>query len=218
MRYLLLALTTLFAIDVSSAHADQIPIFHVTDATMFMRPNVSGDNISFEFTGPGVDISGTGGMGCFAWCSGAPIPLGTGTGLSPISITNFDRALVGGIIYEPNTEIAVSIPSFFDDSGGLSPIATGFVGMGPTFTAFRMTMPTNGSWDLNFAPATDENGNAAVRFVNGTFSASAAAPTPEPGTFGLMLAGSAGAAWISRRRRQSRNAWRARIGSIPEFL
>jgi PEP-CTERM motif-containing protein len=203
MRYLLLVLTTLFAIDVSSARADPIATFHVTDATMFMRPNVSGDNISFEFTGPGVDISGTGGMGCFAWCSGAPIPLGAGIGLTLISIANFDRALVGGINYDPNTEIGVSIPSFFDDSGGLSPITTGFVGMGPTFTAFRMTMPTNGSWDLNFVPATDENGNAAERFVNGTFSASAAAPTPEPGTLTLMLTGSAGAAWISRRRRQS---------------
>ena len=205
MRYLLLVLTTLLAIDVSSARADPIPTFHVTDATMFMRPNVSGDNLSFEFTGSGVDISGTGGMGCFAWCSGAPIPLGAGTGLTQIFIANFDRALVGGVIYEPNTEIAVSIPSFFDDSGGLSPIASGFVGMGPTFTAFRMTMPTNGSWNLNFAAATDENGNAAMRFVNGTFSASAPAPTPEPGTLALMLAG-AGAAWISRRRRQSRNA------------
>jgi len=206
MRYLLLALTTLFAIDVSSARADSIAIFHVTEATMFMRPNVSGDNISFDFTGPGVDISGTGGMGCFAWCSGAPIPLGAGIGLTPISIANFDRALVGGVNYDPNTEIGVSIPSFFDDSGGLSPIATGFVGMGPTFTAFRMMMPTNGTWHLNFAPATDENGNAAVRFVNGTFSASAPAPTPEPGTLTLMLTGSAGAAWISRRRRRSLNA------------
>jgi hypothetical protein len=98
------------------------------------------------------------------------------------------------------------MPSFFDDSGGLSPIATGFVGMGPTFTAFRMTMPTNGSWSLTFAAATDQNGNAAVRFVNGTFSASAPEPTPEPGTLGLMLAGSAGAAWISRRRRRQSNA------------
>jgi hypothetical protein len=205
MRYLLLVLATLLVIHVSSARADPIPIFHVTNATMFMRPNVSGDNISFEFTGPGVAISGTGGMGCFAWCSGAPIPVGTGTGLTPIFIANFDRALVGGLSYEPNTEIAVSIPSFFDHSGGLSPFANGFVGMGPTFTAFRMTMPTNGSWSLNFVPATDENGDAAVRFVNATFSASAPAPTPEPGTFALMLAG-AGAAWISRRRRQSRNS------------
>jgi hypothetical protein len=101
MRYLLLVLTTLFAFDVSSARADPIPIFHVTAATMAMRPNVSGDNISFEFTGPGVDIRGTGGMGCFAWCSGAPIPLGTSTRLTPISIANFDRAIVGGVIYAP---------------------------------------------------------------------------------------------------------------------
>ena len=41
--------------------------------------------------------------------------------------------------------------------------------------------------------------------VSGTFEASVPAPTPEPGTFALVLAGSAGAAWI-RRRRQSRSA------------
>ena len=205
MKYLLLVLTTLFAMNVPAAHADPIPLFHVTNATMFMRPNVSGDHISFEFTGPGVDISGTGGMGCFQWCSGAPIAPGAGTPLSQIFITNFSRALVGGILYDPNTEIGVSVPSFFDGAGGLSPIASGFVGSGPTFTPFQITMPTNGTWNLVFAAATDENGNAAVRFVDGSFSASAPVPTPEPGTLALVLAGSAGAAGI-RRRRQSRSA------------
>jgi hypothetical protein len=65
-----------------------------------------------------------------------------------------------------------------------------------------MTMPTNGSWSLNFVPTTDENGNSAMAFVNGTFSASEMVPTPEPGTLGLMLVGSAGI-WITRRRRES---------------
>jgi len=201
INYLLVA-TTLFALNVSSARADPIQTFHVTNAEMFMRPNVTGDHISFEFTGPGVDIRGTGGMACFTWCSGAPIPLGTGTPLTSIFVTNFNRALVGGITYEPNTEIGVSVPSFFNNSGGLSPIATGFVGRGPTFAEFLMTMPTNGRWNLVFAPATDQNGNASVRFVSGTFSASEPLPTPEPGTFALVLAGSASAAWIRRRRRQ----------------
>ena len=221
MKYLLLALTTVLAMDVSAARADPIATFHVTEATMFMRPNVAGGNISFQFTGPGVLISGTGGMGCFAWCSGALIPPGAATPLTPISIVNFNQALVGGIVYEPNTEIAVSVPSFFDDSGGLSPIASGFVGTGPTFTAFQMTMPTNGRWDLIFAPAMDRNGNAALRFVNGTFSASAPAPspTPEPGTLSLMLAGAAGTAWIGRRRRRqvSAHGTQPALGSDSTF-
>ncbi len=204
MKHLLLVLTTLFVMGVSSARADPIAIFHVTNATMVMRPNVSGDHITFQFTGPGLDISGTGGMVCFEWCSGAPVPLTTATRLGPIFISNFRRVLVGGIVYDPNSEIGVST-SFFNASGGLNPLATGFVGSGPTFSLFEMTMPTNGGWSLSFAAATDHSGNAAMRFVSGTFSAFGAppAPTPEPGTFALVLAGSAGAAWIRRRRRQS---------------
>jgi hypothetical protein len=97
-------------------------------------------------------------------------------------------------------------PGFFDESGGLNPIATGFFGSGATFSFFRMLMPTNGGWILNFEPALDENGNPARRFVNGTFSASAPTPTPEPATFGLVLAGSAAIGWITRRRRKFRNA------------
>ena len=81
----------------------------------------------------------------------------------------------------------------------------GFVGSGPTFTEVRMTMPTNGSWSLNVAPATDENGNSTMTFVNGTFSASELALRPEPGTFGPMLVGSA-SMWMTRRRRKSRDA------------
>jgi len=201
MTFLLLLLAALLVLDVPSAHAEPIPIFQVTDATMFMRPNVAGDNISFAFTGPGVDVRGVGGMGCFAWCSGAPVPPGVGFDLTQIFISNFATAIVGGVAYDPNTEIGVSSPSFFDAAGGLNPIAMGFIGSGPTFSEFRMTLPTNGGWTLNFAPATDQNGNSTVAFVNGTFSASAPSPTPEPGTLGLMLVASVGAGWIIRRRR-----------------
>ena len=206
MKYLPLVLAALLTMDVSPARAEPISIFHVTTATMSMRPNVSGSHISFQFTGPGLDISGTGGMPCFEWCSGAPIPLTAGTRLGPIFISNFRRVVMGGIVYEPNSEISVST-SFFNNSGGLNPIATGFVGRGPTFSLFEMSMPTHGRWSFTFAPATDQNGNATSRFVSGTFSTSADVPmpTPEPGTFTLVLAGSAGAAWI-RRRRHSRSA------------
>ena len=173
-------LATLFALDVSSAHADPIPTYHVMDATMFMGPNLAGDNISFTFTGAGVDIRRIGGMGCFTWCMGSPIPPGIDITLTQIFIANFNKAVVGGVTQEPTTDIGVTGPSFFNDSGGLNPIAMGFVGSGPTFTEFRMTMPTNGSWSLNFAPATDENGNSTMAFVNGTCSASEMALTPDP--------------------------------------
>jgi hypothetical protein len=198
MPYVLLVLVTLFALDVSPARADPIATFPVMDATMFMTPNVVGDNISFTFTGPGMDVRGIGGMACFAWCTGNPIPPGVDTNLTQIFISNFTKAVLGGVTYDPSTEIGVSSPTFFNDSGGLNPIAMGFVGSGPTFAEFQMIMPTNGSWSLNFAPATDEHGNATTRFVNGTFSAS----TPDPGTAVLMLVGSAGL-WITRRRTQS---------------
>jgi hypothetical protein len=206
-KFPLLMLAALFVIGASSAQADPIPTFDITDAMMFMRPNVAGDHVSFEFTGPGVDIRGVGGMdNCFSWCSGDPIPPGTSVQLNHISVTNFTMAVVGGVAHDPNFEFGVTFPGFFNDSGGLNPLVAGFVGSGETFSEFRMTLPTNGRWNLNFAPAVDENGHATTRFVNGTFSATAPAPTPEPATFALMLVGSAAAGWMTRRRRTSRDA------------
>jgi hypothetical protein len=202
MRYVLLVLATLFAIDVSSARAEPLAIFQVTDATMFMGPNGGGgDNVRFTFTGPGLEIKGFGGMACFSWCSGAAVPLDTPTELTQIFLGNFSKAVLGGVAYNPE-DLSVFPPGFFDESGGLNSMPTGFFGSGETFSFFRMLMP-NGGWSLNFKPALDENGNPARRFVNGTFSAPPPTPTPEPGTFGLLLAGSAGIKWITRRRRHS---------------
>jgi hypothetical protein len=207
MRYVLLAMATLFVLGGSSAHAVPIPTYDVTDATMLMGPNAgAGDNIRFTFTGSGVDINGFGGMGCFSWCSGSPIPPGVDINLTQIFVGDYDRAVVGGVTYNPHTEFGASSPGFFNDSGGLNPIVMGQVGSGPTFSEFRMTMPTNGTWSLNFVPVTDVNGNATVRFVDGTFSASALAPTPEPGTLGLILVATAGM-WIMSRRRSPRDAY-----------
>jgi len=205
MTYLVLVLATVLAIDVSSVRADPISTFRVMDATMIMHPNIggTGDHLTFAFTAPGMDISGFGGMeNCFAWCTGDPIAPGVGITLTRIVVSNYTRTVLGGVTYDPSTEFSVSSPFFFNDTGGLNPTAMGFVGSGPTFAEFRMTLPTNGSWNLNFAQATDENGNATTRFVGGTFAASAMAQTPDPGTLGLMLIGSAGL-WIVGVRRKS---------------
>src|SRR5690349_3948273 len=119
MRYLVLVLGALFAFDVSPARADLI--FGVVDsATMVMGPNVGGgDNIFFKLTGTGLEIDGIGGMACFDWCSGGPIPPGIPISLSRIFISNFTSAVVGGVAYDPNSEIGLShSSSFFDDAGG----------------------------------------------------------------------------------------------------
>jgi hypothetical protein len=205
VRYLLLILAALFAFDASPAHADPI-LATVGSATMFMGPNVAGDNISFTFTGMGVDIEGIGGMACFDWCSGGPISPGTPVNLTQIFISTFTRAVVGGVSYDPTSEFGVLAgSSFFDDAGGLNGTVRGFVGEGATFNEFLISMPTGGGWTLHFTPARDEQGNATQAFVNGTFAAEAATPTPEPGTLGLMLLASAGF-WITARRRTLRGA------------
>ena len=108
--------------------------------------------------------------------------------------------------------LAQDASGFFDEWGGLHSIATGYFGSGETFLFFQMLMP-GGDWSLNFEPVLDENGNPARRFVSGSFSGSAPeppTPTPEPGTFGTLLAGSAAIKWITRRRRKFRDAWPAR--------
>ena len=202
MRYLLLFLPALFAFEASPAHADPISVA-VNNATMFMVPNFGGgDNISFKFTGIGVDIEGIGGMACFDWCTGRPIPPGTPISLTQIFVSNFSSAVVGGVAYDPNSDIGLISSSFFDDAGGLNASVMGFVGEGPTFKIFLMSMPSGGSWTLNFRPATDEQGNNTEAFVHGTFVAGTTTPTPEPGTLGLLLLGSIGI-WITARRSSS---------------
>jgi len=203
MRDVLLVLATVFAVGVSSARAAPIPLFQVTNATMVMRPNQGDGNLRFTFLGPGLDIEGFGGMACSSWCSGAPIPVDAPTNTSQIFVGNFTKVVLGGVAFTAD-ELIMTDPPFFDESGGLNPVAMGFFGSGPTFSEFRMLLPVAG-WDLNFEPAQDENGNPARRFVGGTFSASAPpipTPTPEPGTFALLLAGSTAMGWIVRRHRK----------------
>lgn len=199
MRYLHLATAILCAVTVQSAHADPIPTFHATQAKMVMGPNTgSGENVLFSLTGPGVDIAGIGGMGCFDWCTGQPIPVDTFPSMSQIFISTFTSAVLGGVTYSP-TDLGFNDPPLFNDSGGLNMSSSGFVGEGPTFTQFNLTSP-NTSWVLNFGPTTDQEGNPAMFFKNGTFSATAPLATPEPATIALTLTASVGGGWITKRR------------------
>ncbi len=181
---------------VSSAHADPIPTYQVTLATMHMVPNTVGDNIRFAFTGPGVEITGIAGMGCFDWCTGQPIPLDTPTATSEIFLSTLETLTLGGTSFFPTAAFVGR--SFFDTAGGLVPSTTFFPADATTLV--KVTLPTNGGWSFNFASTTDQSGNPAMSFVDGTFSAEAPVVTPEPATLGLMLVGSAGLGWWRRRQ------------------
>lgn len=164
---------------------------------MFMGPNDgSGDNVGFSFTGPGVTITGIGSMGCFSWCSGAPIPSTSDAGPSEVFITSFDTVILGGRAFD-STTLAIDP---FDAFGGVKAVSSGFVGSGDTFLQFNMTAPNNGSWGFQFVPTTDQFGNPAFSFVSGSFSASGPFVTPEPGTITLVFSGLAGIGWITHRK------------------
>jgi len=199
MKRLIWGAAILFVVSATCAYADSVSTFNITQATMFMGPNDgSGDNVGFSFTGPGVNITGIGGMACFDWCSG-PISDPNIAQPSQIFLTFFGTATIGGITYDPDT-LDLSI---FDAFGGLNASTAGSVGReGDGFIQFRMTAPTNGGWSLNFAPTVDQDGNPAFIFTDGEFSASAPLLTPEPGTVGLMLTGLAGIIGLVRRKRK----------------
>jgi len=199
MNYLRLAIAILLAAFAQCVYADSIPTFHITQAFMSMGPNDGGgDNVGFSFTGPGVEITGFGGMACFDWCSSFfPVSDPNVASTSRIFVDSFFTAIIGGTSYDPDF---LDLFFIFDDFGGLNASTVGSVGQGDNLIQFRMTAPTNGSWNLNFAPTTDENGNPAFIFTDGEFSASAPLPTPEPATVGLMLTGLAGIAGIVKRK------------------
>jgi len=194
MRFIRLIVGIVLVGTASSAYADPIPTYQVTLATMHMVPNAVGDNITFRFTGPGVEITGEAGMGCLDWCTGQPIPLDTPVVTSQIFLENLNTLTLGGTGFSPFATFVG--PTFFDSSGGLVPSTTFFPG--DETTAVKVTLP-GGGWDVTFASATDQDGNPAMVFVDGNFFGEAPLATPEPATLGLMLVGSAGLGWWRRR-------------------
>jgi PEP-CTERM motif len=204
MNYLRLAIAILFAVTGQCSYADSIRTFHITEAKMFMHPNNGGgDNVIFSFTGPGVNITGIGGMACWDWCSSVPISDPSVAVTSQIYISFFNQATIGGKSYDPGS---LNFDSLFDGSGGLNASTAGSAYVdGGRVIQFRMTAPRNGGWTLFFDPTVDQNGNPAFIFTYGVFSASAPLPTPEPATVGLMLTGLAGIAGIAKRKARFRH-------------
>jgi hypothetical protein len=179
--------------------ADSIRTFQVTQVSMSMgRNDGSGDNVVFSLTGPGLSITGLGGMACFDWCSGFPTLDPSGV-TSQIFVANFLSATLGGTTYTPDT-LSFQSP-LFDDSGGVNAFASGYVGEGDSFIQFNLISPT-GDWSLSFAPVDGEPGY--YTFTRGQFRAQSPIITPEPGTIALTLTGLWGIAGLAKRKLAAR--------------
>jgi len=200
MERLLSVVLMAFVVLAPCAHSDSILNINCTYATAHMGPNNgSGDNLSFTLIGPGTNITGIGGMACFDWCSG-PIPDLNSVGTSQVFVSFFTGATVGGITYDPNSDLAIFC-CLFSISGDLNGSVSGLVG--EPLKPLNLTLPCCGAWNLNFAffPASDGS-PAYYQFVSGTFIAGTPpAAIPEPGTLGLMATGLAGIFGVIQRRR-----------------
>lgn len=202
MNNLRLALVILLAVCAQHASADSIKTFYVTQVSMGMGPNDGGgDNVFFQFTGPGLSITGSGGMECFDWCSSQGVSDAGLAATSQIFISEYFIAILGGNGYDAET---LDFTSLFDFTGGVNPVAMGVVGD----IQFNLLMPVNGGWRLHFdfVPPQDDNPGYYV-FTGGSFNASQIAPVPEPASVSMLLTGLAGIAGVLRKKiRQGRSA------------
>jgi len=187
-----------FVVSAPCAYADSIPILdiNITYATAGLGPD---GGVSFALFGPGTTITGYGGMACYAWCLQA-IPDLSSVNPSQVFVGGFLSVTIAGMSYNPDL---LSLQCcLFSASGDLGGSVSGFVGQDETFRYLNLTVP-GGGWNFNFNYFPTTNGNPAFYvFSSGSLTAGTPpAPTPEPGTLGLMVTGVVGIAGVIRRRR-----------------
>jgi hypothetical protein len=218
MKRFLGAVMMLFVVFAPRAYADGIPIFGVTQAIISLSTNVGGDNETFSFTGPLINING-GGTAVCDWCLPFDFSLSPGSSLNPsIGLVTFDNTygtariggqtfdLSGGFLF--NSSIT-AIGSFtFPTNGRRSftvSVPAGFSGQiiqgsAPSLPNYDLQILGYGvgTMVLNFTLVPSQNGAPAFyEFSRGQFSL---VPTPEPGTLGMMATGLAGIVGMIRRK------------------
>jgi hypothetical protein len=191
-RFLWVAMILLFGFAPCS-YADSVPVLNVTVTyvAVFLNVNYGDDNVFIKMVGPGTLITANGDMACNDWCGTEPITDLNSVSISDVFISNFARATVNGVSYDPNSDISISccLPL-----GGGS--VSGFVGEGDTFAYMNLTLPSGGGWNLTFVPV-----DGGYQFVQGEFTAGTPpSPVPEPGMLGLMGTGLAGILAMVRKR------------------
>jgi hypothetical protein len=197
MKRLLCVVAMVFVVLGPYVYADGIPSIstNITYVTVSMGPNDgSGDNASFTMIGPGTEITGVAGMGCWSWCSGDftnnPVDL------SQLFIGPFTSATVNGVNYDPDSEFSLFCCAF--NGADLNSSVSGQVGSGDTFAQLQLTLPGGGNWNLTFI----DGGAEGEAFVHGTFTAGTPpSSVPEPGMIGMMATGLVGIIGVIRRNR-----------------
>jgi hypothetical protein len=82
MKRFLWVVMMLFVVFGPCAYADGIPIFNVTQAIIPFVTNGAGDNDTFSFAGPLININGGGTTQC-DWCMYSDFSLTPGSSLNP---------------------------------------------------------------------------------------------------------------------------------------
>ena len=212
MKQSLLSFSLLCITLVSSTVRMNADSISITQAVISISPNLGfGDNVSSNMTGPGTQISGSGGAGCGFCFIGALLSPGTSVSASVDFIGPFEYLSVplqiNGTIYDPNDVsfgssfiasgtiifpagnvpmFTVTLPATFGDvHGGI--ISTGqpltlIIHPGELVLSFHLN-PANGSFPASF------------EYAGGEFIT-----TPEPGTLGLMATGFTGMCAVIRRK------------------
>ncbi len=190
-------------------YADSVPL-NLTGASIVIFPNLSGDNTSFAFIGPGVSISGSGSAVCDAWCNGQLLP--PGSRLSPnVDLLGFccsqGTVSIGGRTENVGSlfNSSISASSFIFPTHGQKTFTISVFGFIPGITGrtqsgefFNLEMPRGGRLTLTFDFNSFDDG---YHFSKGRFTAGV---VPEPGTLGLMGSGLAAIIGAGLRNRRSK--------------
>jgi hypothetical protein len=200
---------------------DSIPTFNITQATLFVGSNDgSGDNIFFQLTGPGTNISGDTGIPCFDWCDlnnfspGDAPPIGIGQMSISLSIARYSggqsmthstksrslrffRSMFPAASFSPRNSNS-SLFTACVPASMTSPLS-GYAGSGETFTQLQLNMPAGGSFctTWNFDAVSGQ-----YQFSQGKFLAT----TVPESTFGFLVIGLVSIAGVIRMKREFRHS------------
>jgi PEP-CTERM motif len=199
MRRYRSAIPVLFLFVAGPAYADNIQTFQITSATIEI---MQFGSVAVDLIGPGINVSGDGGIDCGDWCNGEnDVPDGTELNLGDITLHQL-RVEIGGNTFDESQGALLAPffintfgPLFAPSSGGAAilnnnGIVVGQAGTGSNFVQFRLKTPP-GDLELDFNEGTFARG----RYIGMT------TVVPEPATLGLMATGLAGIVGLVRRKR-----------------
>jgi hypothetical protein len=216
MKRFLWVVMMLFLVFAPCAYADGIPIFGVTQAIVSFVNIGEGDNDSFSFTGPLINVGGGGTAYC-DWCSFGNFSLTPGSSLTPNIGLIFDNtngtATIGGQTFDLSQGFLFSssitaLSSFTFPTDGRSSftvsVPAGFSepfiqGSALSLPNYSLQIDNFGTMVLNF-DFFPHNGGGPPSYYELSRGQFSLVSTPEPGTLGMMATGLAGIVGMIRKK------------------